>query len=176
MNFVSKQLGSRLSVTINGSRNCYVTVKKFALVSVEIILSRTIHISNNILNWFWLLFKNLNPLGNRQKIGICLIFKGILRTWHTDKLCGHWYSLLPKDWSLLCKQSLPERLVFGQNASALRIIVLLSYPQSGVNALSIVIALNYFTVVCNLMSVIVEMVNFPMVKVENFCKNKLIAV
>ena len=58
----------------------------------------------------------------------------------------------------------------------MRIIVPLSYPQSGVNALHIVIALNYFTPVCNRISVFVEMVIFAMVKVGNFPKDELIAV
>ena len=58
----------------------------------------------------------------------------------------------------------------------MKIIVLLSYPQSRVNALHIVIALDFFTLVCNVISVLVEMVNFTMVKVDNFCKNKLISV
>ena len=71
---------------------------------------------------------------------------------------------------------LPEHFVFGQYTSPLRIIVLSSYPQSGVNALQIVIALNYFTFVCNVISVLVEMVNLAMAKVDSFCKNKLIAM
>ena len=54
--------------------------------------------------------------------------------------------------------------------------MLLSYPQSGVNALHIVIALKYFTLVCNLISVLVEVVILAMVKIDNFCKNKLTAV
>ena len=58
----------------------------------------------------------------------------------------------------------------------MRIKVLLSNPQAGVNALHIVIAFNYFTLGCNVISVLVEMVNFTMVKVDHFCKNKLIAV
>ena len=76
----------------------------------------------------------------------------------------------------LCRQSLPEHFVFGQYTSPMIIIVLMSYPQSMVNALHIVIAINYFTFVCNVISVLVEVVNFAMVKVDNFCKNKLIAV
>ena len=44
------------------------------------------------------------------------------------------------------------------------------------SALHIVIALNYFTLVCNVTSVLVEMVNFAIVKFDNFCKNKLIVV
>ena len=54
--------------------------------------------------------------------------------------------------------------------------MLLSNPQSGVNALHIVIAVCYSTLVCNVTSVLVEMVNFTMDKVDNFYKNKLIAV
>ena len=54
--------------------------------------------------------------------------------------------------------------------SPMRIIVLLSYPQSGVNALHIVIALTFFTLVCNLKTVLVEMVTFAIVKVDNFCR------
>ena len=62
------------------------------------------------------------------------------------------------------------------NTSPMRKIVLLSFPQSGVNALHIVIALDYFTLVCNVLSVLVGMVSFTMVKVDKFGKNKLIAV
>ena len=50
------------------------------------------------------------------------------------------------------------------------ILLLLSYPQLGVKALHIVIALNFFHTFCNVISVLVEMVNFAMVKVDNFCK------
>ena len=69
-----------------------------------------------------------------------------------------------------------EQFVFGQYTSPMRIIVLLSYPQSGVSALHIVIALKNLPLVCNVISVLVEMVNFAMVKVDNFCMNRLIAV
>ena len=54
--------------------------------------------------------------------------------------------------------------------------MLLSYPQTGVNALHIVIALNYFTLVCNVISFLVEMLKFTMVKVGNYCKDKMITV
>ena len=53
------------------------------------------------------------------------------------------------------------------------LIVIPSYPQSGMNALHIVIALNYFTFVCNLISVLVEMINFAMVKVDSFGKERI---
>ena len=58
----------------------------------------------------------------------------------------------------------------------MRLKVPLSYLKSGVNALHIVIALSYFTLVCNVTSVLLEVVNFAMVKVDNFYKQKLIAV
>ena len=61
--------------TINGSRNCYITTNRFAFLSDETILARTKHISNNILNWFWTLFKNVNPWTKRQEKGVYLIFK-----------------------------------------------------------------------------------------------------
>ena len=54
--------------------------------------------------------------------------------------------------------------------------MLLSYRESGVNALRIVIALNSSTLACHVTSVLVDVANFAMVKVENFCRNKLIAV
>ena len=54
--------------------------------------------------------------------------------------------------------------------------MLLSYPQSMVNALHIVIALIYFRLVCNVKSVLLKVVNFETVEVDNFCKNKFFAV
>ena len=66
--------------------------------------------------------------------------------------------------------------MFGHYTSPMRVIVLLSHPQLGVNALNIVIALSYFTLVCNVRSVLVELVNFAMVKIDSFCTIKLIAV
>ena len=53
----------------------YKTVKGFAILSVEKILTSTIDIPSNILNWFWTLFKNVNPLPKRTAKGTCLIFK-----------------------------------------------------------------------------------------------------
>ena len=58
----------------------------------------------------------------------------------------------------------------------MRIIVLLSYPQSGVNALHIVIALKIITLVSNKKSILVEMFDFAVTQVDNFCKNELITV
>ena len=58
----------------------------------------------------------------------------------------------------------------------MRILVLLSYPQSGVNALHIVIALKNVTLVSNKKSILVEMIDSAVTQVDNFCKNELIAV
>ena len=74
-NFVNKQLGSTLSRTINGSRSCHITVKRFEFFSVETILDRTIDISNNILNCFCTHFEILKILAKQQEKGYCLIFK-----------------------------------------------------------------------------------------------------
>ena len=72
---MNKQPGSTVVTTINRSRSCYITSNGFAFLCVETILARTKHISNNFLNWFWSLFKNVNPCTKRQEKGICLIFK-----------------------------------------------------------------------------------------------------
>ena len=72
---MNKRPGSTLSTSINGSLSCYITTKIFAFLSVGTIFARTVDISNNILNSFWALFKNVNPLTKRQEKGICLIFK-----------------------------------------------------------------------------------------------------
>ena len=72
---MNKQPGSTIFTTIKGSRSCYITTKRFAILCVETILTGKIHTSNDILNWFWILFKNVNALTERQEKGICLIFK-----------------------------------------------------------------------------------------------------
>ena len=72
---MNKQSGSTIATTLKGSRSCHITTNRFALLSVEAILTGTIHISNDILNWFWILFKNVNPLIKRQEKEICLVFK-----------------------------------------------------------------------------------------------------
>ena len=58
----------------------------------------------------------------------------------------------------------------------MRTIVLLSYPQSRVNALHIVIALKNVTLASNKKSILVEMFDFAVTQVDNFCKNELITV
>ena len=56
----------------------------------------------------------------------------------------------------------------------MRIIVLLSYPQSV--TLHIVIALKNVTPVSNKKSILVEMIDFAVTQVDNFCKNELVTV
>ena len=85
---MNKQPGSTLSTTINGSRSCYITSKRFTFLSVARILARTVDISNNSLNWFWVLFKNVNPLAKRQEKGISLIFKRNIA--HLTHRCALW--------------------------------------------------------------------------------------
>ena len=58
----------------------------------------------------------------------------------------------------------------------MRIIVLFSYPKSGVNALNIVIALKNVTLVNNKKSIFVEKFDFAVTQFDNFCKNELITV
>ena len=58
----------------------------------------------------------------------------------------------------------------------MRIIVLLSYPESGVNALHIVIVLKNVTLVSNKKSILVEMFGFAVPQDDNFCKNELLTV
>ena len=58
----------------------------------------------------------------------------------------------------------------------MRKIVLLSNPQSGVNALHLVIALKNVTLVSNKISILVEVFDLSVTQVDNFCKNELIPV
>ena len=58
----------------------------------------------------------------------------------------------------------------------MRLIVLLSYPQSGVKALHFVIALKNVKIVSNKKLILVEVFDFAVIQVENFCKNELITV
>ena len=58
----------------------------------------------------------------------------------------------------------------------MRILVLLPYPQSGVEALHIVLALKIVTLLSNKKSPLVEMFDFTVTQVDNFCKKELITV
>ena len=54
--------------------------------------------------------------------------------------------------------------------------VLLSYPQSRVNALHIVNALKKVILVSNKKSILVEIIDFAVTQVDNFCRKELITV
>ena len=56
----------------------------------------------------------------------------------------------------------------------MRIIVLLSYPESV--TLHIVIAFKNVTLVSNKKSILVEMFDFAVTQVDNLCKNELVTV
>ena len=58
----------------------------------------------------------------------------------------------------------------------MRLTVLLSYPQSGLNALHLVIALKNVTLLSKKKSVLVEMFQFAGAQIDNFYKNDLITV
>ena len=58
----------------------------------------------------------------------------------------------------------------------MRIILRLSYPQSGKNTLHIVIALKTFTLVSNKKSILVVMFDFAVTQVDNFCEIELFTV
>ena len=171
---MNKQPGSTFSTTINGYRSYYLTVKRLAFLSIETILTRTIDISNNALIWFRTSFKNVNPLDRSQRKGICLISKrNIARLAHRRTSRTLIITSAKRLKSLFVQAKFTDSFVLGQYTSPMKLIVLLSYPQSKVNALHIVIAPNYFFLICNVISVPVEMVIFAMVKFENTGENKL---
>ena len=58
----------------------------------------------------------------------------------------------------------------------MRLIELLSYPQSGANALHNVIPLEYFTLFCNVVSILLKMMNLATVTVDHLRTNKMTAV
>ena len=80
---MNKQPGSTFSTSINESRSCYITTKRFAFLSVGRILARTIHISVNILNSVRNLFKNVNILSKRlEKINWLLVKRNMAHLAH----------------------------------------------------------------------------------------------
>ena len=174
---MNTQPGSTLSTSIYGSRRCYITTKRFALLSVGTIIARTIDISNNILNWFWALFKNLNPLTKRQEKGICLIFKrNIAHLAHRPTLRTLIIASAKRLKSLLVEAKFTQTLciwtihVPNENNSAIDIPTIRSECTTHCNCSQ------FFHTCLQRKIVVVEMVNFTMAKVDNFCENKLIAV
>ena len=159
---MSKQPGSTLVTTINGSRSCYITTNRFAFFSVETILTGTIHISNDILNGFWVLFKNVNPSTKRQEKRFSLTFKRSLpHLAHRRALRALMITSAERFKGIFVHAKFTQTIcIWTKNTSAMRKKVLLQYPQSGVNSLHIVIDLKYVTLVSNKKSILVEMFDF----------------
>ena len=113
----------------------------------------------------------------RQEKGICLIFRrNIPHLAHRFALRTLIIASAKRLKSVLCRQNLPKHFVFGQYTSPMGIIVLLLYPQSGLNALHIVTPLKIVPLVSNKKSILVEMFDFALTQVDNLCKNELITV
>ena len=78
--------GSTLSTSINGSRSCYRTTKRFAFLYAGTVLAKTIDISNNILKWFRARFKNVNPWSSDKKRNLSDLQKIIAHLAHRPTL------------------------------------------------------------------------------------------
>ena len=156
---------------MNGSRSSHITTNGFAFLSVETKLAGTKHISDNILNRFWSLFKNVNPWTKRQEKGVYLIFKrNIAHLTHRRALRALIIASAERLKSLFVQAKFTQ---FGQYTSPMIILALLSYAQS---ELHIVNALKNVTLVSNKKSILVEMLDFAVTQVDNFCKNELITL
>ena len=173
---MNKKPGSTLSKSINGSRSCYITVKRLALLSVETILFRTQekHFSNNILTCFWSLFKSVNLLAKRQEKGICLMFERNIA--HLD---------YGRELRTLTFASAERLKSFFVQATFTRTLCKTTIHVANENFTGIVETtvrgecathrncFQYFTLVCIDLSVLVQTVNFAMVKLDNFCKKRI---
>ena len=163
--------------TINGFRSCYVTLKRFTFLSVETILARTTNISNNTLNWFWNLFKNVHPLSKRQEKGICLFLKrnfaqlAYKRAMRTLIIASaHRLKNLfvqAKFTQTLCSWTTH---VPSENNSAIVIPTIRVEQATQCNCCQIV------KLVSNKKSILVEMFEFAVTQVDNFCENEFITV
>ena len=128
-------------------------------------LSRTIEISNNILNRFLCVFKNINLLVTLYGKRFCLFIK-------KSTACA---SRTLVGASAKIKKGLVVDAKYTPT-NFLRTIQVpnefnkaLSYRQSVANVLHIVIFLNYSNYACNFLSVDVEVVNFAIAKIDNLC-------
>ena len=174
---MNKQPGSTIVTTINGSRSCYITTERFAFFSVETKLTGTLHISNDILTRFWILFKNLNPLTKRQEKGICLIFKRNIP--HPAHRCALRALIIASAERL---KNLFVQAKFTQTLCIWTIHV----PNENNSAIVIPTTRGECTTHCNCShkrhtckqkkSSPEEMFDFELTQVHNFCKNELITV
>ena len=169
---MNKQPGSTHSTSLNGSRSCYITTKRFVFLSAGTKLVSTIDISNNILNWFWTLFKNVNTLTKRQEKGICLMFKkNIAHLAPRPTLRSLIIASAKRLKSLFVQAKFTQTFciwpihVSNENNSAIII------PTIRVNVLQIVIALKKLILVSNKKSILREMFDFAVTQVDNFCQN-----
>ena len=113
-------------------------------------------------------------MNKRQEKGVCLFFKrSIAHLAHRRALRTLIIASAKKLKSLFVGQILHKHFVFGQYTSPMRVSVLLSYPQSGLNVLHNVIALKNVTLVSNKKSILVEMFDYAVTQVDNFCENEL---
>ena len=164
-----KKPGSALSKSISRSRSCYITVKTLAFLSVETILAMTIHFYNNILIWFWTLFKSVNLLAKRQEKGNRLMFKrNIAHLDYGRALRASINASAERLKSLfvqamftrtLCKST---RHVPNENFSGV------VKPRIRCESATHRNCFEYFTFVSNVLFVLVETVSFAMVKVDKF--------
>ena len=171
---MSKQPGSTIVTTINGSRSCYIITNRFAFLSVETRLGRSIHISNNFLNWFWSLFKNVNSLTKRQEKGVYLFFKrNIAHLGHRSTLQTLIIASAKRFKSLFVQAKFTQTLciwtihVPNENNST---IVIRTISATHHNCSE-----KCYT--CKQQkSILVEMFDFAVTQVDNFCKKELITV
>ena len=133
-----------------------------------------------MLNWFFLLFKNMNPLTKLQEKRICLFLTGnIAHLTHGFALGTLIVASAERMKNLSFGRKVNPNTLYSDNSRSrfpISLILLLSYQQSRVNAIHIVIALTYLTLVCNVLSVLGEVVNFAMVKVDDVGRNEMVAV
>ena len=162
---------------MNGFRSCYITTNRFAFLSVETILARTIHISNNFLNRLCSLFKNVNSLTKRQEKGICLFFKrNFPHLTHRPTLRTLIIASAKRLKSLFVQTKFTKTLCIWTIHVSKKINSAIVIPRIGVNVLHIVIAFKNITLVSNKKSILVEMFDFAVTQVDNFLKNELITV
>ena len=102
------------------------------------------------LEWISCVFKITNPLAKLQENPISLLFKeNIPHLAHGLALRTFIVASDERLKSLFVRQSIAERIVFGQYTFPISFILLLSYRERSHIALHVVIALNWFTIVCN---------------------------
>ena len=174
---MNKQSGFTLSTTINGSRSCYITTKRFAFLSDKTILARTIDISNNILNWLRIFFKYENLLTKRQEKGTRLIFKkNIEHLAHRRALRTLIIASAQRLKSLFVQATFSETFcirtihVSNENNSAIVKPTMRGECATQCNCSQKCQTFRQKN------SILVEMFDFAVTQVDNFCKNEFIIV